>query len=266
MPSEPYTKYSEYLFQSVGNTPCIEVNTEIFGLPGRLFLKLENLNPTGTIKDRYAKWVVESAKNSNLVDISTGNYGISLSLFASLKRKKATVFVSHETSLDKVTAITKHGGRVIFSKAQTLEEVQVEAKEFCEKSGFYYSRQYLLDKSVNCSEKTIAQEILTFQENNLLYFDAIVAPCGSGSTVQGIRNIIKKDILFSPVMNIDYHQEDKDYAIHINIENEPIISNGNQLLMNEGVYTGPYGKSSLTGSIMLLREGYENVLCIISDK
>src|SRR5690348_7167586 len=92
----------------VGNTPIVEVKQFDTGLC-RLFVKLENQNPGGSIKDRIALSMIEAAEHAGLlkpggtiVEATAGNTGLGLALVASQKGYKLTLVVPDKMAREKI--------------------------------------------------------------------------------------------------------------------------------------------------------------------
>ena len=76
----------------IGNTPLVRLNRVTKGLDAEVWVKLEYMNPTGSIKDRVAQRMIEDAERQGhlklghtIMESSTGNTGISLSFMGTLK-------------------------------------------------------------------------------------------------------------------------------------------------------------------------------------
>ena len=87
------------LIDLIGNTPLVQVKTFDTG-KCNLFLKMENMNPGSSIKDRVALRIIEDAeksgelnKNSTIVEATAGNTGLGIALIAKLKGYKAKVVI-----------------------------------------------------------------------------------------------------------------------------------------------------------------------------
>src|SRR5215470_4797378 len=95
------------LLEMIGNTPLVEVSRLDTG-PCRLFLKLENQNPGGSIKDRIALSMIEAAERDGrlspggtLVEATAGNTGLGLALVASQKGYKLVLVIPDKMSREK---------------------------------------------------------------------------------------------------------------------------------------------------------------------
>src|SRR6266513_479435 len=106
------------VLELIGNTPMIEVARLDTGRC-RLFLKLENQNPGGSIKDRIALSMIESAerekkiqKGSLIVEATAGNTGLGLALVASQKGYRLLIVVPDKMSQEKIFHLKALGAEI----------------------------------------------------------------------------------------------------------------------------------------------------------
>ncbi|MCE1781862.1 pyridoxal-phosphate dependent enzyme, partial [Enterobacter hormaechei] len=99
---------SRSVLDMIGNTPLLEL-THLNTGPCQLFIKLENQNPGGSIKDRVALSMIEQAEEQGLlqsggtiIEATAGNTGIGLALVAALKGYKLILVVPDKMSREKV--------------------------------------------------------------------------------------------------------------------------------------------------------------------
>lgn len=189
----------------VGNTPLVKVKNINTGLC-ELFLKMENMNVCGSIKDRIAVAMIEAAEKSGklkpggtIVEATAGNTGISLA-HAALERGYKVILVTFDkASKEKVQQLRELGAEVIIttSKVPTSHPdnfKSVAARLAQENPSYYYADQFNNDANPLVHEQTTAPEIWEQMQHNL---DAIVLGAGSGGHLTGIGRFfsnIAKDI------------------------------------------------------------------------
>src|SRR3954466_15275044 len=107
----------------IGNTPLVEV-TRLDTGRSRLFLKLENQNPGGSIKDRIALSMVEAAERekkiqpgSTLVEATAGNTGLGLALVAAQKGYKLILVIPDKMSQEKIFHLKALGAEVVMTRS-----------------------------------------------------------------------------------------------------------------------------------------------------
>jgi len=111
------------VLQAIGNTPLVKVNHIDTG-PCELFLKLENQNPGGSIKDRIALSMInEAEKNGELkpgqeiVEATAGNTGLGLALVAGIKGYKLSLVIPDKMSTEKVQHLKAMGIDIIITRS-----------------------------------------------------------------------------------------------------------------------------------------------------
>ena len=119
MPSQPYTN----VLEMIGHTPLVAV-THIDTGPCRLFLKLENQNPGGSIKDRVGLYLIEAAERDGrlkpggtLIEATAGNTGLGLALVAAQKGYRLLLVIPDKMSQEKIFHLRAMGAEVKIGRA-----------------------------------------------------------------------------------------------------------------------------------------------------
>lgn len=130
------------LLESVGNTPLVGLPNLSPSADVRLWAKLEDRNPTGSIKDRAALAMIEAAEREGLLtpgctilEPTSGNTGISLAMAARLKGYKLVCVMPENTSVERTQLLNMWGAKIQYSPAAggSNEAVRV-AKEIAAKN------------------------------------------------------------------------------------------------------------------------------------
>ena len=102
----------------IGNTPLVEVTRMDTG-PCQLFLKLENQNPTGSIKDRIALSMIDAAEREGklkpggtIIEATAGNTGLGLALIAGAKGYRIILVIPDKMSQEKIAHVRALGAEV----------------------------------------------------------------------------------------------------------------------------------------------------------
>jgi len=181
-------KNKEYsVLDAIGNTPLIKIDN--------VYAKLESVNPSGSIKDRVALEIIEAAeregklkKGGTIVEASSGNTGISLAMLAAVKGYKMIVVMPENMSEERVQMMRAFGAELIAtSKSGSLKEAIDKAEEIGQQPGTFIARQFSNPNNIKAQEKT-GEEIL----REIGPVDAVVAGVGTGGTLMGISNIMKR--------------------------------------------------------------------------
>ncbi len=175
------------LLAAIGNTPLIKI--------GNVYAKLESVNPGGSIKDRVALEIIEAAEKEGelkeggtIVEASSGNTGISLAMVAAAKGYKMIVVMPENMSEERVQMMKAFGAELILtSKSGSLKEAIEKAEEIGNRPNTFVARQFSNPNNVKAQEKT-GEEIL----REIGAVDAVVAGVGTGGTLMGVSNVMKK--------------------------------------------------------------------------
>src|SRR4051812_30016989 len=110
----------------IGDTPLVEITRLDTGLC-QLFLKLENYNPSGSIKDRIALSMIEAAERDGLlqpggtvVEATAGNTGLGLALIAGAKGYKIILVIPDKMSQEKIAHVRALGAEVRLTRSDVM--------------------------------------------------------------------------------------------------------------------------------------------------
>ena len=190
--------YSNIL-EMVGRTPMLEI-TRIDTGPCRLFLKLELMNPGGSIKDRIGISMIEEAERrgdihpgDTLVEATAGNTGIGLALVAAQKGYRLVLVLPDKMSQEKIFNLRAMGAEVILTRSDVAkghpEYYQDVGRRIAKEQGAYFINQFANADNPLAHEQTTAPEILEQLDGNV---DAIVLGVGSSGTMAGICRYLAK--------------------------------------------------------------------------
>ncbi|TMH72848.1 MAG: pyridoxal-phosphate dependent enzyme [Betaproteobacteria bacterium] len=188
------------VLELIGNTPMIEVARLDTGRC-RLFLKLENQNPGGSIKDRIALSMIEAAerekkiqKGSLIVEATAGNTGLGLALVAAQKGYRLLIVVPDKMSQEKIFHLKALGAEVQLTRSDVTkghpEYYQDKAARIArETPGAFYVNQFGNEANPWAHEHTTGPEIWEQMEHQL---DAMVCGVGTGGTLTGLGRFFAK--------------------------------------------------------------------------
>jgi len=160
-----------------------------------LYLKLENQNPGGSIKDRIALAMVEAAERAGrikpgdrLIEATAGNTGISLALVAAQKGYRLSLVIPDKMSQEKIAHLKALGAEVIITRSDVQkghpDYYMDKAQALTDKTpDSFYVNQFENAANPDAHEQTTAPEIWRQMNENL---DAIVCGVGSGGTLSGL--------------------------------------------------------------------------------
>ena len=190
--------YSNVL-EMVGKTPMLEL-THLDTGPCRLFLKLELMNPGGSIKDRIGRSMIEEAEKrgdlkpgATIVEATAGNTGLGLALVAAQKGYRLVLVIPDKMSQEKIFNLRAMGAEVVLTRSDVAkghpEYYQDLAKRMAEEQGAFFVNQFGNPDNVKAHETTTGPEIWEQMEHKL---DAVVAGVGSSGTLTGIGHYLRK--------------------------------------------------------------------------
>src|SRR5687768_18486682 len=185
------------ILELIGNTPMVEVRRLDAG-PCKLFLKLENQNPGGSIKDRVALAMIEAAEragklkpNSLIVEATAGNTGLGLALVASQKGYRQLIVVPDKMSQEKIFHMKAMGAEVVLTRSDVTkghpEYYQDMAARLAGESGALYINQFANPANPRAHEETTGPEIWEQMEHKV---DAVVAGVGTGGTITDRKSVV----------------------------------------------------------------------------
>ena len=190
---------SKSVLELIGNTPMVEF-TRLDTGPCRLFAKLENQNPGGSIKDRIGLSMIEAAEADGslapggvLVEATAGNTGLGLALVAAQKGYRLIIVMPDKMSQEKVFHLKALGAEVRMTRSDVAkghpEHYQDYAARIADETGAFYVNQFANPANPLAHETTTAPEIWEQMDHDL---DAVVCGVGSGGTLTGIGRFMKR--------------------------------------------------------------------------
>jgi threonine dehydratase len=160
--------------------------SEMFG--GEIYLKLENLQKTGSFKIRGAMYYILTNKDkighSGVVAASAGNHAQGVALAASQARIPATIIMPEWASISKQEATRGYGGEIVI-EGKSLGESLIKAEEMA-LGGKIFIHPFN-DPDIITGQGTIAHEII----EDLKKIDMIIVPVGGGGLISGIGAFVK---------------------------------------------------------------------------
>ena len=185
---------------AIGNTPMVELRNLDTG-PCRLFAKLEQYNPGGSIKDRIALGMIEAAERDGrlapggtIVEATSGNTGIGLALVAALKGYRMILIIPDKMSQEKIQHGRALGAEVIVTRTDVPpghpQHYQTMAREIAARTpGALYIRQHSNPDNPDIHETVTGPEIRRQMAGDI---DAIVCGIGTAGTMTGLGRYFRK--------------------------------------------------------------------------
>ena len=195
----------ENLLDLIGNTPIVKINN-IFDTDSHadVYLKLENFNPSGSVKDRAALGIIEKAEKegklkpgSTIIEPTSGNMGISLAFIGSLKGYKTIIVMPDTMSIERRNILKALNAELILTDgARGMKGAIEKAESLASKNKNYFMpEQFSNPANVEIHYETTGKEII----KDLPDIDVFVAGVGSGGTLSGVGRRLKE---YSPDIQI----------------------------------------------------------------
>jgi cystathionine beta-synthase len=188
------------VLELIGRTPIVRAQRLDAG-PCELYLKLECMNPGGSIKDRIGLSMIEAAERAGkirpgdtLVEGTAGNTGIGLALVAQQKGYRLVLVVPDKMSREKIFNLKAMGAEVVLTRSDVAkghpEYYQDMAERLArETPGAYFINQFGNPDNPLAHESVTGPEIWEQMDGQL---DAIVFGCGSSGTMTGLSRYFAK--------------------------------------------------------------------------
>lgn len=210
----------------IGNTPLLAINLRYKGEDRTIYAKAENLNMTGSIKDRMAFHILMNAyargdlhSNDRLVEATSGNTGISIAAIGRALGHPVTIFMPDWMSDERKNLIKSLGSDIrLVSKEEGGFIGSISMAEELAKNtpDTFLPRQFTNKDNVEAHYQTTGPELWWQLRYRNLKPDAFVAGVGTGGTVMGVGKFLK--------------EQDADIKIHpLEPANSPTMSTGHKI-------------------------------------
>lgn len=184
----------------IGKTPLMEATNieKMLDLKARLLVKLEYLNPAGSVKDRIAKNMILTAEQegklkpgATIIEPTSGNTGIGLASIAASKGYKLILTMPETMSVERRNILKAYGAEIVLTEgAKGMTGAIEKAKELAERiSGSFLAGQF--DNPANPAAHIVSTgpEIWEDTDGNA---DVFVAGVGTGGTITGVGGYLKE--------------------------------------------------------------------------
>lgn len=273
----------------IGNTPLIELKKieKKYNLNAKLVVKVEGLNPGGSIKERIAKQMIEDAESdgrlvpsSVIIEPTSGNTGIGLSLIGRLKGYRVIITMPDTMSQERINLMKAYGAEVILTEgAKGMKGAISKAEEIAKEiPNSFIPEQFENPSNPKAHKLSTGPEIWNDTDGEV---DIFVAGIGTGGTISGVGEYLKEknpnikvvavEPLSSPVLSKGEKGSHKIQGIGagfvpntlntsiydeiITVSNEDAFAFGKELIKTECISAGISSGAALKAGIDLaLRE------------
>lgn len=182
----------------IGNTPMIKIKYKYNNKIKYIYVKLEQYNLTGSIKDRIAEYIIEEEKkkgilkdNMPIIEATSGNTGISFSSLGLKYNHKVHIFMPDWVSKERVDLMKLYGAEVyqISKEEGGFRECVKRADILSKKIKGYRPNQFANKLNSECHYRTTGLEIINQIKEEI---DGFITGIGSGGTLMGISKRLKE--------------------------------------------------------------------------
>ncbi|AQZ66165.1 Cysteine synthase B [[Actinomadura] parvosata subsp. kistnae] len=282
------------LIDSVGRTPLVGLPRLSPSADVRIWAKLEDRNPTGSIKDRPALWMIQEAEKDGLLtpgctilEPTSGNTGISLAMSAKLKGYKLICVMPENTSEERRQLLRMWGAEIISSPAAggSNEAVRVAKGLAAEHPDWVMLYQYGNPANWRAHYETTGPEIL----DDLPTVTHFVAGLGTTGTLMGVGRFLRERVpgvqivaaeprygeLVYGLRNVDegFIPELYDESVlttRFSVGSADALRRTRELLASEGIFAGVSTGAALHAALGVARKAVKageraDVVFVVAD-
>ena len=214
-------KIYENAYDLIGNTPLLRAERleRKHGLSARLLLKLEYLNPTGSVKDRAALYMVNEAERAGklkpggtIVEPTSGNTGIALASLAAARGYRLILTMPETMSVERRNILKAYGAEIVLTEGSRgmAGAIQKADEIVASVPGAFLTGQFDNQANARAHYETTGPEIWRDTEGEV---DVFVAGVGSGGTITGTGRYLKE-------------QKPEIRVVAVEPETSPVLSGG----------------------------------------
>lgn len=188
------------LLELIGNTPLLRLQTIPHPDGASVWVKCEQYNPGGSVKDRIALAMLEDAENrgaiqpgkSVIVEPTSGNTGIGLALVCAARGYQLVLTMPESMSLERRALLKSYGAKLLLTpEERTMEGAVSKAVELCRDNPDYFMPdQFNNPANPEIHRRTTAREIITQMGDRPIR--AFVAGIGTGGTISGVGQVLRE--------------------------------------------------------------------------
>ena len=247
----------------IGKTPLMEVtnyekNHDL--TDATILVKLEYLNPAGSVKDRTALNMIEEAEKSGqlqpgatIIEPTSGNTGIGLALVAAAKGYKAVLTLPETMSVERRKLLQAYGAKLVLTDGTKGMKGAIEKAEELREStpGSVILGQFVNPANPAVHKATTGPEIWEDTDGKV---DIFVAGVGTGGTITGVGEYLKEKNPKVRVVAVE--REVLNTAVYdeiIKVSNEDAFAAGRAIAVEEGILVGISSGAALHAATELAR-------------
>jgi len=192
-------KIAQDITQLIGRTPMVRLNRVTRGCHAEIVAKLESQNPAASVKDRIGLAMIEAAERegaiqagkNTIVEPTSGNTGIALAFVAAVKGYRCVLVMPDTMSIERRVVLRALGAKLVLTEgAKGMKGAIEKANELVDRvPDAFMPQQFRNPANPEIHRNTTAEELWDDTDGRI---DAIVAGVGTGGTITGVAQVIKK--------------------------------------------------------------------------
>ena len=194
-------KYFESVLDLVGHTPLVKLHRMVDDDLADIYVKMEHLNPTGSVKDRMAVNMIRRAETAGLikpgatiVESTSGNTGLGLAMICAVRGYRCVCTMPDKMSQEKIDMLKAYGADVVVTRTDLPHDhpqsyVEVAKRITRETRDAFYTDQYYNMNNPEAHYLTTGPEIW---EDTAGELDCLVGGIGTGGTISGAGKYLKE--------------------------------------------------------------------------
>ena len=196
---------SNEILGQIGSTPLLRLTKILEADAAAIYVKLESFNPGGSVKDRICQAMIATAEREGnlqpgmtVVEPTSGNTGIGLAMVCAVKGYRLILTMPESMSIERRRLLTAYGAELILTPAtQGMRGAVHKAEELADSKSYFIPQQFKNPANPEIHRQTTGPEIIAGMQG--LTIDAFVAGVGTGGTITGTGEVLKK---FQPAIQV----------------------------------------------------------------
>lgn len=182
----------------VGNTPVVRLRRVVEPGMAEVWVKLEGVNPAGSVKDRTARGMIMEAEEAGIltpgsgqriVEPTSGNTGIGLAFVAAVRGYRCVIVLPDGVSSERVKTLRAYGAELAFAPGETRMRAAITmARQIAEETGAWMPNQFENPSNPAVHERFTGPEVWQQMQGRV---DAFVCASGTGGSVSGVGRYLK---------------------------------------------------------------------------
>lgn len=269
--------------ETIGKTPILKLGKISTDLYADIYVKLENKNPGGSVKDRLALAMIRDAElrglihqDTEIIEATSGNTGIGLAMMSAVRGYKLTIVMPDSMSMERRNLLVSFGANLVLTPAAIGMNGAIEKAEalHAENPNSFIPMQFENQANVEMHRQTTAPEIWEDMDGQI---DIFVAGVGTGGTFTGVSSKLKElkpDLIaiavepsLSPIISEGKAGSHMIQGIGagfippimdvrlidevVTIDNEEAFETARAIILNEGVLCGISSGANVSAAIKL---------------